>query len=169
MIEIERTFLVKKIPDLTEAKKIEMVDVYFPENSDHPTLRLRSRGNKYEMTKKEPTSDGDASKQKEHTIPLIEEEFISLSRIPGKCVEKTRHVLEINGRTAEIDVFHGALSGLVLADFEFEKEEEKNAFEMPEFCLVDVTQELFLAGGMLCGRSYSDIEEELKKFGYEKL
>ena len=71
--------------------------------------------------------------------------------------------------TAEIDVFQGALKGLVLVDVEFETVEEKDAFEMPEFCLVEVTQEEFIAGGMLCGKSYEDIEEGLKRYNYSRI
>ena len=40
---------------------------------------------------------------------------------------------------------------------------------MPDFCLADVTQEKFIAGGMICGKSYEDIEKELKRFNYVKL
>ena len=54
-------------------------------------------------------------------------------------------------------------------DFEFETEEEKEKFEMPEFCLADVTQENFIAGGMLAGKKYKDIEKELERFEYKKL
>lgn len=39
----------------------------------------------------------------------------------------------------------------------------------PDFCLVDVTQETFLAGGMLCGKRYADIEAGLDRFGYRKI
>jgi len=42
-------------------------------------------------------------------------------------------------------------------------------FVIPDFCLAEVTHEDFLAGGMLCGKSYSDIEDKLKKFGYVKI
>ena len=61
------------------------------------------------------------------------------------------------------------LKGLVVIDFEFETIEEKDAFKMPEFCLVDITQEVFIAGGMVCGKKYEDIENELKRFNYNKL
>ena len=60
------------------------------------------------------------------------------------------------------------LDGLVVVDFEFGTEEEKLAFEMPDFCLVEVTQEEFIAGGMLAGKSYEDIKEKLEEFGYSK-
>ena len=66
-------------------------------------------------------------------------------------------------------MFQGDLKGLVLVDFEFESEQEKQAFEKPDFCLVEVTQEEFIAGGMLCGKTYKDIEKNLQKFGYKSL
>jgi hypothetical protein len=40
---------------------------------------------------------------------------------------------------------------------------------MPDFCLTDITREEFVAGGMLCGKKYEDIDNELKRFGYERL
>ena len=40
---------------------------------------------------------------------------------------------------------------------------------MPEFCLVDITTEDFIAGGMICGKCYYNVEENLKKFDYKKL
>ena len=168
MIELERTFLAKSLPDLSGCRKKQIIDIYVPPRKDHPTLRIRKDGDRMFITKKEPIA-GDASKQKEHTIELVEEEFEALSKIEGKRVEKIRYLLDVNGKTAEIDVFQGPLLGLVVVDFEFGTEEEKAAFQPPEFCLVDVTLEKFIAGGMLCGKSYGEIEGQLRKFGYQRL
>jgi CYTH domain-containing protein len=168
MIELERTFLARSIPDLSGCKKKQIIDIYVPPRKNHPTLRIRKDGDRMFITKKVPI-EGDASRQKEHTIELVEEEFEALSKIDGKRVEKIRHFLDVNGKTAEIDIFQGPLLGLVLVDFEFETEKEKEAFQPPEFCLVDVTKELFIAGGMLCGKSYGEIEGQLNKFGYQRL
>jgi len=70
---------------------------------------------------------------------------------------------------AEVDIFEGTLQGLVMIDFEFDSEENKHAFVIPDFCLADVTQEEWVAGGMLAGKSYEDIEKKLKRFGYQKI
>ena len=170
MIELERTYLAKKLPgDLKTCESKEIIDVYLPGTSAHPKLRLRKNGDKYELTKKEPTSEGDASRQEEQTIKLTEEEFNVLNRLKGKRVRKIRYNYTWNSQTAEIDVFQDALKGLVLIDFEFSTPEEKEKFQMPDFCLADVTQELFTAGGMLCGKNYAEIEDKLEKFGYKKL
>lgn len=40
---------------------------------------------------------------------------------------------------------------------------------MPDFCLAEVTEEDFIAGGVICGKTYADVAPELARFGYEKL
>jgi adenylate cyclase len=169
MIELERTFLVKTMPEgIEKCKKKEIIDIYYPKDSRHPILRLRKDGDRYELTKKSPVKEGDASRQKEQTIILTKEEFESLSKLPGKKVRKIRYFYGHEGVTAEIDVFKDALEGLVIADFEFGVPEEKEGFIMPGFCLAEVTQEESFAGGMLCGKSYEEIAPVLAVFGYEK-
>ena len=119
MIELEKTYLAKFIPDgLSRCKNKEIIDIYIPGSSKHPKIRLRKSGDKYEITKKEPIKD-DASHQLEQTIVLTKEEFDSLSAIEGKKTHKIRHYYEYNGITAEIDVFLEALKGLIVVDFEF--------------------------------------------------
>ncbi len=169
MIELEKTYLAKFIPEnLRNCKSKEIVDIYIPKSKRHPTIRIRKNGDNYEITKKEPIKD-DPSHQKEQTIILTEEEFNELMKLDGKKAHKLRYFYEYNGKMAEVDVFQDKLKGLVVVDFEFETKEEKDSFEMPDFCLVDITSEEFIAGGMLCGKSYEDIEEDLKRFGYSKL
>ncbi len=171
MIELEKTYLAKFIPDgLENCKYKEIIDVYIPKESAHPSLRLRKNGDHFEMTKKEPIKEGDASQQQEQTIILTEQEFIALNKqVEGKRLRKIRYQLQYKNNTAEVDVFQDALAGLVLVDFEFKSNRDKNNFQMPGFCLADVTQEKFIAGGMLCGKSYEDIENNLARFGYKKL
>ena len=170
MIELEKTYLVKEVPkNLKDCKFKEIIDVYIPKDSEHPKLRLRKNGGKFEMTKKEPIDGIDSSCQKEQTIVLTETEFNALNELEGKRVRKLRYCYNYNGRTAEVDVFQDLLKGLVLVDFEFEIMEDKDNFKISDFCLADVTQEVFVAGGMICGKSYEDIEDDLNRFNYQKL
>ncbi len=171
MIELEKTYLAKKLPgNLRSCKFEEIIDVYIPKTSEHPKLRLRKNGDKFELTKKEPFNNGDASHQKEQTIVLTETEFNTLNQqLEGKRVRKIRYYYDCSDRIAEIDVFQDALKGLVIVDFEFTTVQEKNKFQAPDFCLADVTQEVFIAGGMLCGKTYKCIEDDLNKFNYKKI
>jgi len=167
MLEFERLFLAKKLPEgLEKCKSKEVLDIYHPHDSHHPVLRLRKNGDKYEMTKKEVVSAGVF---KEQTIILTAEEFNVLSKIEGKPVHKIRNFYPYDGRTLEIGVFQGALKGLVLIDVEFTSEEDMKNFTLPDFFLTEVKSKEFLAGGMLCGKSYSDIEPFLKQMDYKKI
>ena len=171
-IELERTYLARHLPfDINDhvLDFWEMIDIYVPKTSVHPTLRIRKKGDKYEMTKKTPVNENDHSHFEEHTIKLTSEEFEALKTTDGKVVSKIRYLFEHEGRMAEIDVFTGDLAGLIVVDFEFSSIEEKNNFEAPDFCLVEVTEEDFIAGGMLCGKCYEDISGELDRVGYVRI
>jgi CYTH domain-containing protein len=169
-LELELTYLAKERPkEIEGATPTRIMDVYIPDSPEHSRLRLRQKGDRYEMTKKMPVREGDASEQIEMTIPLDEEEFLTLAQSSQKRVAKDRYTVDIDGRSAEVDVFVGDLSGLILIDFEFSSPEEKTTFTPPSVVLSDVTQEDFIAGGLLAGRAYDDITNELDRFGYGKI
>ncbi|HBI17089.1 MAG: hypothetical protein UR60_C0021G0009 [Candidatus Moranbacteria bacterium GW2011_GWF2_34_56] len=169
-IELERTFLAKHIPEgLDKCEYREILDIYIPINSPHPTLRIRKRGDVFEITKKHIANGNDSSELIEHTILLSQGEFEEFSHIKGKRLHKNRYFYPYENRVAEIDVFLDNLSGLVVVDFEFESRGEMESFEMPDFCLVEVTQDEAMAGGMLTGKSYVDIEKDLEKYDYKKI
>ena len=167
--EFERTYLAKTLPRdfLSSAESKEILDIYLPASSNHAILRIRKHGDKYEITKKEPISGTDSSHQTENTIPLTKEEFADLSLIEGKRVRKIRYYHTEDSITYEIDIFQDALKGLVLVDVEFNSNEEKDKFIAPGWLLVEVTQEKFIAGGVLWGKSYAEIENQLVRYGYE--
>ncbi|MFZ2193053.1 MAG: hypothetical protein WAV31_02315 [Candidatus Moraniibacteriota bacterium] len=170
MKELELTYLAKYIPKgLFDCSSKRIVDRYIPAEISHPVIRLRKAGKKIELTKKEPIKGTNSSYQLEQTIILTEKECAVFEKIPAKVVAKTRYDYPYQNRIVEIDVFEEDLSGLVLVDVEFESCEEKDKFLMPEFCLVEVTQEKFTAGGMLAGKKFDDIREELSSFGYAGL
>ncbi|MFA5994040.1 MAG: hypothetical protein WC823_03715 [Parcubacteria group bacterium] len=169
-IELEKTYLAKFIPEgALECESREISDLYIPATVPHPILRIRKKGDKFEITKKQPVSGNDSSEQTEDTIILSTEEFNALAAVESKKVRKIRYHFDYAGLIAEIDVFQDELEGLVVVDFEFKTVEAKNSFQMPDFCLADVTQDELIAGGMLCGKSYADIETHLQKYGYNKI
>lgn len=166
-VELELTFLANKLPkEIYSVEPELMIDIYVPDTSVHPKLRIRRRGNKYEITKKLPLDKKDMSIQSEQTIPLTKEEFEALLNNSTKTLKKDRYSVIIDGHKTEIDVFKDELEGLVLLDFEFKNKLDKAAFKMPSCCLADVTQESFIAGGMLAGKTYKDIEKYLSRYNY---
>lgn len=169
--EFELTYLIKSLPEefSTSIPSKEILDIYLPKSSDHATLRVRKRGDVYEMTKKELANGIDSSHQIENTIPLTKDEFDELSVLEGKRVRKIRYYFQEADIQYEIDVFQDGLRGLTLVDVEFKSNEEKAKFIPPQWLLAEVTQEKFVAGGVLCGKSYSDIEQNLSHYGYLKM
>lgn len=170
MLELEKTYLAKCLPeDLAKCEATEIQDSYIPAEDAHPKMRIRKKGDRYEITKKVRLDASDASAQEEQTMTLSAEEYAALAPVPGKRLRKIRYEYPAGEQVAEIDIFQDGLAGLVVVDVEFDSPAEKEAFPIPDFCLAEVTQEEFIAGGMLCGKSYGDIEDALRRFGYEKL
>ncbi|MDR1032406.1 MAG: hypothetical protein LBL84_00120 [Candidatus Nomurabacteria bacterium] len=177
MIELERelTFLIERLPaDLDKFPSKIIEDNYVPACAGHPVIRIRRNGDKMVITKKYPVDvaddgvSGDSSRMVEHTIELAQEEYDALNSYNGKKFKKRRFTYKVDGQTADLDVYLDALSGLVLIDFEFNSDEAMAKFKRPAWLGADVTQEILTAGGMLCGRVYSDIAECLKeKYNYE--
>jgi len=172
MIELERekTYLAAFLPDDLDETTAEIIsDVYIPETAEHAVLRLRHRGDKYEITKKEPVKGDDSSRQNEHTIVLSSQEYEVLASCSSKSFTKRRYYYEVQGVQAEIDVYLEALAGLVVIDFEFTNDEDLENFVPPNICLADVTQDALIAGGKLAGRSYEDIQQALEAYNYTPL
>lgn len=125
------------------------------------------------ITKKYPVNssneqDGDSSRMVEHTIELSTEEYGALNQLRGKKFKKRRFAYKYGEYLAEVDVYLGDLSGLVVIDFEFDSEEAMAKFQKPDFVGSDVTQDVLLAGGTLCGKSYGDIADALlEKYNYK--
>ena len=61
------------MPDnLDKCESVEILDIYIPKEVEHPVLRIRKRGDVFEMTKKMLMKGADSSEQGEETIPLSE-------------------------------------------------------------------------------------------------
>ena len=72
----------------------------------------------------------------EYAIPLDEaRELLELGS--GPLIEKTRHWLTSDGFVWEIDEFHGANAGLIVAEIELEREDQ--AFPRPVWLGDEVT------------------------------
>lgn len=170
-MEYELTYLAREIPVEIQGQVPEvMEDTYIPEDlTVHAHLRIRQKGKHYEVTKKLPVDEADGSVHVEYTIPLDGVEYLVLRSAAHRRVTKDRYTTTLDGYPAQVDVFKGLLRGLVLIDFEFPSKEAMAAFVRPSCCLADVTQEEFVAGGMLAGRAYEDIEPDLSRFHYVRL
>lgn len=136
-MEIERKFLVDKLPDdLSKYNCIEMEQGYL---NTAPVVRVRRENDDYVLTYK---GDGLMARREEN-LPLNKESFENLiSKCDGRIISKTRYVIPLDGKLkAELDVFHKDLDGLVIVEVEFESIEEAERFNPPEWFGLDVTMD----------------------------
>jgi CYTH domain-containing protein len=169
--DLARTFLASSLPSevMGQAPR-RIVDVYLPSNpAAPPRLRVRRIDDSYRLTWKFPALAGCASVHHEQAVVLQPAEVVALQTASERRVEKDRHLVQIDGRSAAVDVFGGELRGLVLIGFELTSPEELWTFEPPACCGADVTEEDFLTGALLAGRSYEDIEPDLDRLSYVRI
>ena len=134
-MEIERKFLPKTLPDLDKYPKKRIEQGYMCTN---PVVRIRRSDDEYYMTYK---GKGLLARE-EYNLPLNAEAYEHLRpKCDGRFIEKDRYLipLDIEGLTVELDVFDGDWKGLILAEVEFESEEQANSFVPPEWLGEDVT------------------------------
>ncbi|QKC80906.1 CYTH domain-containing protein [Mesorhizobium sp. NZP2077] len=115
--EVERKFLVSSAAwrDLAEAE-IRILQFYLA-TAPGRTIRIRiSDGASAKLTLK----FGSKARERdefEYPIPLAEAvEMLDFAL--GRVIEKTRHHVRHRGHLYEVDVFGGALAGLVVAELE---------------------------------------------------
>ncbi len=158
MLEIEKTFLVKNIPNLTPVKQIKIKQGYI--SSPPSPLRIRQKGGVFELTKKIPLKENDYSSNEEINILLTEYEFNKLWTQVEKFLEKSRYCIDIGENLiAELDIFEGDLSGLVFVEVEFPSQEIMESFVPPEWFGKDVTQEDFSSNSFLAGKTFDEIKK----------
>ena len=134
-MEIERKFLVKSLPEnLEQYPQKEIEQGYLCTN---PVIRIRRSNDQYILTYK----GKGLMIREEHEHPLNQEAFEHLkSKIDGILIQKTRYLIPYNDKlTIELDIFHDNLAPLILAEVEFDSEEEALSFLPPDWFGEDVT------------------------------
>ena len=136
-LEIERKFLVRKIPDgLTSYPASDIAQGYLVSLEDGLQVRLRKSGERYLLTYKR----GTGNVREEREVELTAEQFDALwPATEGKRLAKTRYEIPFGGRVVEIDVYHEKHEGLVVAEVEFDAEEAAKDFQPPDWLGADVT------------------------------
>lgn len=134
-MEIERKFLIKKLPDnLTSYKARKIEQAYL---CTDPVVRVRRDNDDYYLTYK---SKGMIVRE-EFNLPLTKEAYGHLlAKADGNIITKTRYEIpEKDNLTIELDVFEGKFDGLLLAEVEFASEEEALGYIPPEWFGEDVS------------------------------
>ena len=117
------------------------------------TVRVRVRGDKGFLTiKGQSSEDGLSRYEWEKEIPVSEALELMNLCVSG-VIDKTRYLVPYGGHTYEVDVFHGANEGLVLAEIELSDELE--TFEKPFWLGEEVTGDMRYYNSMLSLHPFS--------------
>ena len=160
-VERERKFLLRELPEpLTRASRhIQIWDNYIT----NTRLRLRKirvpETRKYilKLTQKFAADARDLSRNLITNTYLSPAEYAALAIFEGNEIRKNRYPYEFAGRTYSIDVFLGALWGLMLAETSFETDEEMRAFTPPPFAFMEVTNDETFTGSSLVDLTFDEI------------
>jgi adenylate cyclase len=135
-VEIERKFLVDAVPPGDHGRRA-IEQGYLAVGDDGVEVRVRRADDATTLTVK----SGPGLVRVEEEIPIDGRRFESLWPLTeGRRVVKTRHLIAVgNGLTAEVDVYGGALAGLLTAEIEFPSEASSRAFSAPVWLGREVT------------------------------
>ena len=134
-MEIERKFLVGAVPE-GDFDSSAIRQGYVAIAADGGEVRVRDRDGACFLTVKH----GKGVVREEHETQISGELFEALwPATEGRRVEKRRILVPLGSLVAEVDVFEGALAGLVVAEVEFPTAEAAEAFAPPAWFGPDVS------------------------------
>jgi CYTH domain-containing protein len=164
-VEIERRFLLAGVPEGADVLAIhEIHDRYL----DGTRVRLRRMAHvggdaQLKLTQKLPEPDGGARQGALTTIYLSEAEHAAFARLPAAELRKSRLSIAPYG----VDVFHGELEGLHLAEAEFTTMQDAAALVPAGFCRAEVTSDRRFTGGELARASGEQVRAWAREYGVE--
>lgn len=132
--EIERKFLVTGNDWREHSRATRIIQGYLCFDSER-TVRVRIADDQAWLTVK-GRRRGITRREIEFPIP-IEHARELMNLCDGQPIEKTRHTVEIDGFTWEIDEFHGINEGLVVAEIELP--DETTPVRLPPWCGIEVS------------------------------
>lgn len=164
--EREHRYLLRDLPDgLTRASPhVQITDNYITGTR----LRLRKVRDPYtnrwtvKFTQKFAPNQEDLARTLITNIYLNAAEAEVLGVFEANEIRKNRYPFELEGRRFSIDMFLGDLFGLVLAETDFQTDEELESFEQPPFAIADVTNLELFTGGSLCHVTFEEIREAVR-------
>jgi len=138
MLEIERKFLVNDAlwEQVSKPNPAKIIQGYLSSNPEC-TVRVRVKNQNAFLTIK-GKNKGIVRSEFEYEIP-VEEAKEMLQTLTNKSIEKDRYAIPIGRHIWEVDVFHGKLKGLILAEIELTSEYEK--FEIPNWIEKEVSDD----------------------------
>ena len=137
-LEIERKFLVDRLPDDLDDHPSAEIEQGYLAITDDVEVRVRRYGEQAFLTVK----SGGGEVRVEEEIEIDPRRFAALWPLTdNRRIEKRRYRIPSGALTIELDVYHGRLSGLLVAEVEFDSSEAAAAFTRPDWLSREVTDD----------------------------
>ncbi|MCG7990803.1 MAG: CYTH domain-containing protein [Candidatus Thiodiazotropha lotti] len=135
-LEIERKFLVINGKWKDSVVSEAVIKQGYLATTDHATVRVRVDGDEANINIKGRTV-GISRREYEYPIPLEEAEELLDHLVSGAAIDKVRYKVRCGDHIWDLDLFHGANQGLVMAEVELSRVDER--FVMPEWAGEEVS------------------------------
>jgi hypothetical protein len=163
--ERERRFLLARLPPGEPVRRVLIEDRYMAGTR----LRLRRMTGldghgaagevTYKLGQKVPAPDGTPGLIT--NLYLSEVEYAALASVPARELRKVRSSHPPFG----VDEFEGELAGLILAEAEFDSDDEMASFRPPFEVVAEVTADPRLTGGRLVATRNPEVRAVLDEYG----
>ena len=153
--EIERKYLVVGEYKHLVHNSLHMVQGYIA--SGKRTVRVRIGDKGAWLTIKGPSHNGGLSRFEWETEIDTKDAMELLQLSEGAVIDKVRYYVDYAGHTIEVDEFHGANEGLVVAEIELSTEDEVPS--LPEWLGREVTGEKRFYNSHLRSHPYSEWDD----------
>ena len=151
-IEIERKFLLRDTRWRAEVQRSADMRQGYLAGSERCSIRVRVSGSEAHLNIKSATL-GITRSEFEYAVPLADAEDMLNTLCGPQQLHKTRHYVRHQGHEWEVDEFHGANAGLVVAELELETSDEH--FARPEWLGEEVSDDPRYYNSRLVEQPYS--------------
>jgi CYTH domain-containing protein len=149
-VEIERKFLVVSDEWRLDVVKVEHLRDGLIARFGGGKVRVRQADGWASLALKGPRQNL-ARSEFEYEIPMDDAEVILRTLCDGRIIEKTRHCVHHAGHVWSVDVHHGILAGVILAEIELRAADER--FALPQWVGREVTEDPAFRKGELLQRA----------------
>ncbi len=145
MIEIERKFILRDAAVINELKardigteQKEVTQIYI-KITPLEEIRFREASGVFTITQKSGVGLAREENESETDAKSFKK---ALKNAVAAPIKKTRFLFRLDGAACNVDIFHGALEGLVTFEAEFVSECEAAEFNLPEFIAAHIVSEV---------------------------
>ncbi len=156
--EIERKFLISKMPDLSKYQPIRY-ERYYIYRDGKVEMRVQKKENKFEIERKEMINKLSAKKTK---LKISAPEFEKLKTFGSDVIIRDGYNL-FSSPDVSIKIYHGKYEGLKKVEVEFKSEEQATSFQIPDWYGEEITDSIVSRDSKLLDLSKVEIKNFLEE------